>query len=170
MFEELKGHYTAGHLEELEELERHFHFESFGQADVLALSEQIIACSRDMGEIAFLVVRESDQLAVFQYVDESKSARNLNFAMMKRNSVLKTGHMSCWSLVKDFVEKGMETSADLEAGYLPVGGAFPIFSGGKQKYTVCISGLKNGGDFYLMLRAMSKYLGIDTLQFSGPMA
>lgn len=169
MFEELKNSYTRSHLTELEKLEQYFHFESFGQSDVLALSEQIIACSRDMGEIAFRVIRESDQLVVFQYVDDGRSERNLDFAMMKRNCTLKTGHMSCWALVKDLAEGAPGVPVDPKSGCLPVAGAFPIFSAGKHTYTVCISGLKDGGDFHLMLQALSRHLGIEALHFSGPM-
>lgn len=169
MFEQLKGAYTSVHLRELEELERHFRFDSFCQADVLALSNQLIACAKGKGEIAFRVVRESDQLPVFQYVDDGKSERNLNFAMAKRNCTLKTGHMSCWALVKHMVDGGLEELMDPQNGCLPVAGAFPIFSGDEHKYTVCISGLKDGGDLDLMLRALSNYLDIEPLTFSGPM-
>ena len=46
------------------------------------------------------------------------------------------------------------------AGDMPVGGAFPIWVGDKRVATICVSGLHEGRDHELIVRALEKVLGV----------
>ena len=98
--EQLKGKYPAGSAKQLEKLERELWFADFDSQTALELGSRMVRLSRKYGEgIAVRIMRESDGMAVFQYVEDDRARRNLDFAMKKRNAVLKTGHCSLWAMV-----------------------------------------------------------------------
>lgn len=158
-----QGKYTKQDLEILEQQEELLIFPHFTSLDAFKLGQTMIECSPKYEEgIAFNIQRCSDEGILFQYMDDNKAQRNINFAQMKRKAVLNTKHNSLWALVKSVVD----TPVSLEEGALPVGGAYPIFVGEEMIATIALSGLHYGNEFRLLVEAISKYLGKEIPEFT----
>lgn len=99
-------------------------------------------------------LRCKDALPIFQYVGDTRSARNLNFAMAKAETVRKTGHCSLWALAQEEVIGGLTALFEESSGCLPVGGAFPIFVGSEVTAIVTTSGLHQGHDHEAVVKAL----------------
>lgn len=102
LLEQYNGQFSAEHVSQLEAMENTLlHFDTFTSQDALELGTEIVRQSRQYGEdIAVRIFRCKDDLPIFQYVGDTRTARNLNFAMAKTETVKKTSHCSLWALAQ----------------------------------------------------------------------
>lgn len=160
--------YTPEHAKELERMEMLFQFDRFGSKDALRLGTQIVAeAEKYKRDVAIRIVRTEDQLILFQYVGEEKTARNLEFARKKGNTVAATGHCSLWPLVQAFGGGSVPTVFEEATDFLPVGGAIPILENGKMTAIVEVSGLHDGMDHMAIMEAVCAIKGCDVPAFHG---
>lgn len=166
--EKLTGVYTKDHLQELEQIERLLQFKHFTSNESFELGSSIVKeAIKSYDDLIVMIIREEDQLVIFQYVGEKMTQRNIDFAMKKRNTVLKSGHCSLWPLVKELVDGGQTEIFEKDADCLPVGGAFPIYVNDTMIATIAISGLHDGKDFTVFMQALAAYHKINVPQFHG---
>lgn len=154
--EKYKDNFTEDSVSQIEKMERELLYRShFSIEDALKLGIRVIECAKDYHEsIAVRIIRMSDLLPVFQYVGEGLKERNLNFAMRKYNTVIRTGHCSMWALAKACTEGWEDDLFCEDSGCLPAGGAFPVYVGKEMKAVVAVSGLHHGGDYKVVIQAM----------------
>lgn len=158
-----QGKYSKKDLDILELQENILQFDHFDSQDALKLATTLIDCSIKYEEgIAFNIQRTRDEGIIFQYMDDNKAQRNINFAQMKRNTVLCTKHNSLWALIKSVVD----TKVELDEKCLPVGGAYPIFVGEEMVATIALSGLHYGNDFRVLVEAISIFLEKEIPEFT----
>lgn len=147
--------YDENTLSLLEKEEEDLAFENFGNQDAYRLGCEIVTLSQEYERgIAVTITREADQCVVFQYLDDAKSQRNLDFASGKRRAALKAGHSSFFVTVDQFLYQNHPELTEDPARYCLSGGAFPIRVNGEWKYTVSVSGLHEGEDHELVVRAL----------------
>lgn len=162
--------YSKSDLQVLNKIESILTFDNFNSKVALKLGELIVEIAgEDRNEVAIIIIRESDKACIFQYIGEGKSQRNIDFAMKKRNTVIYTKHSSLWAMVKEVVDGGLNDVFNVENECLPVGGAFPIIVNGELVATVAVSGLKNGEDHLLIIKALCRYLKKEIPEFSAPL-
>jgi len=135
--------------------------DTFGAKEALELG---IAASRLADEYdetyTVTITREEDEAIAFQWLGEGKGARNLMFAAGKRAAALTSGHASPWAQLD-----AIASSNSLEAVFAqvpkvcPVCGAFPIRVGDDLVATIAVSGLHEGLDHEVIVRALEKVLG-----------
>ncbi len=164
IFDKFASHFTLSDLQELEAIDQTFIFEHFTSLDAYHLGQIIIDLSlRYTDQISLIIIRESDQLPIFQFVNDKKAMRNINFAMKKRNTVLSTKHNSLWAMAK----ASQDPSFTLEESCLPVGGSFPVIVNDELIATVSVSGLHEGKDFDLLFNAFKIYFNCFDLNYHG---
>ena len=147
--------YDEKALDILKQEEEDLRFDSFDNRDALRLGNQIIAMSGDYDRgIAVRITREEDRCVVFQYLNDDKSDRNLFFAEGKRNVSLHTGHSSFHAYVDHVLHGNHEELFQDPKRFCPSGGAFPIRVNDRIVYTVSVSGLHEGEDHELVVRAL----------------
>jgi uncharacterized protein (UPF0303 family) len=96
---------------------------------------------------------------MFQYVTKDKREKNFEYAEMKRKASLACGHSSAWANIAMQVKESGYVNPE---GALPAGGAFPIRTkDGTLQATVLVSGLHEGKDHELILRALCEILEED---------
>ncbi|MBR2811657.1 MAG: heme-binding protein, partial [Solobacterium sp.] len=104
------------------------------------------------------VVKEPENLIVFQHVMDGKAQRNLDFAEMKRAEALKARRSSAWVYLKERV-RGEKITVS--------GGAFPIrLTDGTHVATAVVSGLHEGYDHDLIVEALGNVLGVEAPVFT----
>lgn len=172
MLEQLRSRlqvmYTLEEAKEMEEMEKLFHFEHFTSKDALKLGTQIVVEAEKYGrDLIVKIIRMDDHLAMFQYVGEEKSQRNIDFAMKKAKTVEITGHCSLWALVQAFGGGDMPSIFEEDLEFLPVGGAVPILVDGKTAAIIAVSGLHEGMDHVVILEAICKIKGCEMPVFHG---
>lgn len=136
---------------------------SFGAREALALGNRVasLAPEYDRG-ITVQVTRESDGMVLFAWSMDDKAPRNFGFIEGKRAAALSSGHASPWKQL-EVLASGGDTEAlwvDVPA-YVPAGGAFPVRVGDEWVATLCVSGLHEGKDHELLIRALEAELGLE---------
>lgn len=160
--------YTPRCLEVLEEQEEILRFEGFGSEEALRLGVAAAELAREYDrEVSVRVTRESDQAVLFQYMMDSKGPRNEVFMEGKRQAVLAAGHSSLWPYVEHKLNGSWQEMFEKERTCLPAGGAFPIRVGEEQVATLAVSGLHEGKDHELVVRALERVLGKKAPAFPG---
>lgn len=166
--ERCKGLYTAQHVKELEDAEQQLRFSQFDSATALRLGTLIVEESKLWKEgVAVTIFRESDNTVIFQYVDDDRGQRNLEFAMKKRAATRITHHCSLWGLAKGISEDSFRDLFEPDCECLPAGGAFPIIAGQSHLATIAVSGLHEGQDHVLIVRSLAVFLDIEVPEFTG---
>lgn len=154
--------YTSESLAQLEEQERVLRYaQGFGSAEALALGNAVaqLAPQYDRG-VSVEVVRESDGLMLFAWSTDDKAPRNFGFAERKRSASQTCDHSSLWGYVRRSLDGVPSPQADDETGTLYAGGAFPIRDGaGRRVATIALSGLHEGKDHEIVVRALERALG-----------
>lgn len=152
-------HYSPRCLEVLQCQEDILQYGSFGSKEALQLGAIAaeLAVEYDRG-VGIAIIRESDGLVIFQYMMDDKAPRNLNFMEGKRRAVLESGHSSLWPYVENAINGKWQDMMERKPYVLPSGGAFPIRANGEHVATISISGLHEGKDHELVVRALSKAL------------
>ena len=160
--------FTQEHLDQLENIEKQLCFSHFNSHDAFELGNMVLKCAEKyQQDIIILIIREDDELPIFQYVMDSKSKKNVQYAYLKRNSVLETGHCSFWKLVHGFVQKQSVEELFKNQSSLPIGGAFPIYVENKHIATLAVSGLHDGLDHELIIKSLCQYLNREVCKFTG---
>nr|WP_314464422.1 heme-binding protein [uncultured Clostridium sp.] len=156
--EATKKQYPIGSAEILAQIEKLFFLKKFDSRDALEVGSRMIRLSKKYQKEPFIIIiREQDELPIFQYAGDSMSQRNINFAMKKRNTVLKTGHCSLWVMAHQQTYGGMGEYFQEDTECLPVGGAFPIYVNEDLAATIAVSGLKEGLDHQVIVDALADY-------------
>lgn len=150
---------TLAALREQERLLRYP--ERFGAHEALELGCAIAALAEDYDRgIGVRIYREEDDLVLFQWMMDDKAARNLTFIEGKRRAALTCGHCSLWAYADHEVSGAWNELFDPASGACPVGGAFPVrLAAGEWVATVSLSGLHEGKDHELVVRALCHMLG-----------
>ena len=132
---------------------------SFTNADALALGNCIAETAKEYDRgVSIRIDRCEDNLTLFQYMMEGKTASNIKYMDGKKQCVLDSGHSSAWVWVKTVLDdelRGWKT----DGIHAVSGGAFPLYVDGVMKAIVQVSGLHEGKDHELVVRSISKWLG-----------
>lgn len=151
--------YDEACLNILKKQEELLQYNSFSSEDAMELGQIIVQLAREYnGEVAIQIVREKDELVIFQYIMNSKSMRNIRFMEGKRKAALISKHASIYPGIENKVTNKLNPKISYENGSIPVGGAFPIRINNEWIATVLISGLHEGKDHELLVHAISKHL------------
>ncbi|MBR2682112.1 MAG: heme-binding protein [Atopobiaceae bacterium] len=158
-------------LEVLTEQERLLRFESFGAAEAMKLGIAIAGLAPDFGEgVSVTITRESDGVRMFQWVADDKNERNLLFAEGKRAAARKAGHAGPWAQLEAAISGDLVSVWSGVPDEVPACGAFPLRVGDEWVATVAVSGLSNGEDHEVILRAFEQVLGIGAPRWNAPVA
>jgi len=153
---------TPAALAVLEEQERVLRYQTkFDANDAFELGSAIkdLAGDYDLGYVV-RIVREADEYDLFRWGADGKRQANYDYADGKRRAALRMGHCSLWGWTKAQLEGG-STEQLFAHGDMPVAGAFPIRVGDEWVATLCVSGLHEGLDHELLVRGLSKVLGVE---------
>lgn len=163
-----KEQYPKGSAEILEQIEKSLFLKKFDSLDALEIGNRVVKISEKYKmEPLVMIIREQDELPIFQFAGNTMSQRNVNFAMKKRNTVLKTGHCSLWVMASQQIYGGMEEYFKDDTECLPVGGAFPIYVNDILTATIAMSGLKEGLDHQVIVDALADYFQLQLPVFHG---
>lgn len=116
------------------------------------------------------ITRESDGVRIFQWVADDKEERNLLFADGKRRSALKTGHAGPWLQLEAAISGDIAGIWENVPDEVPACGAFPIRVGDDWVATIAVSGLHDGLDHEVILRAFEQALGVSAPRWTVPVA
>lgn len=153
------GQFDFEDVTQIEQMEQELlHLSKFTSEDAIALGLRILALSKAYEEDMFIQIeRVPDHLTIFQYAGEQIKQRNLEFAVMKYNTVATTGHCSLWALAKGCNGEALSAVFDAHSQCFPTGGAFPIYVKGQVIAIVTSSGLHHGGDHKVIVQALSDF-------------
>lgn len=156
---------TPKTLDTLTEQERILRYpERFGASEALALGSRIavLAPEYDRG-VTVKITRESDGMQLFAWSMDDKAPRNYEFIEGKRAAVLASGHASVWHQVELKLAGKKDELLDA-SGQMPAAGGFPIRLQGTDEIvaTCVVSGLHEGLDHELVVRALAAELGVQT--------
>lgn len=159
-------------MEVLLEQERILRYaESFGAYEALELGQAAIGLIPQFGEgYSITITREADGVRMFQWVDDSKGERNLCFADGKRHSALKAGHAGPWAQLEAVVAGDASQVWANVPEEVPACGAFPIRVGDEWVATIGVSGLMEGLDHEVIVRALEQVLGVAAPRWDAPVA
>lgn len=149
--------YNENDLNVLEAQEKELSVSSFDNVDALALGNVIAktALEYDRG-VSVRIDRVNDDLTVFQYMMEGKTAANLKYMDGKKKCVLDTGHSSAWAYVKNMITSEYE-GWKKDGLHALSGGAFPLYVNDELAYVIQVSGLHEGKDHELIVRSLSEW-------------
>ncbi len=147
-------------MDVLLEQESFLRFDTFGAAEAFELGNAVVHVAKAFEHgVSSTVVRESDDLVMFQWVADDCDGRNLLFAQGKRVAAKKAGHASPWAQLVAAADGA--DPASVWAGVpdeVPACGAFPIRVGEEWVATLCVSGLSDGLDHEVIVRALEQVL------------
>lgn len=152
---------AAAVMDVLVEQERELRFTNrFGAAEALELG---LAASRLADEYdetyTVTITREEDGVVMFQWLGEGKGARNLEFAAGKRAAARASGHASPWAQLEAIVNGTSLDEVWARAPKVcPSCGAFPVRVGDEWVATIAVSGLHDGLDHEVVVRALEQTL------------
>lgn len=148
--------YDEADCQVLEAQEKEFAVEQFTSQDALALGNTIVSLLKDYDRgVAVRIDRCADDVAVFQYVSDDKKAANLRYADGKKACVRDTGHSSAWVYVKNRMDGSYEDWKK-DGVHVVSGGAFPLYGKDGILAVIQVSGLHEGKDHELIVRALAK--------------
>ena len=156
-------------MDVLVEQERLLRFgDGFGSAEALELGCAAARLASDFEETyTVTITRESDDAVVFQWLADDKGARNLMFAAGKRAAALASGHASPWvQLEAAALGKGLDDVWAKVSDEVATCGAFPIRAEGEWVATIAVSGLHEGLDHEVVVRALEQVLGVSVPRFA----
>ncbi len=161
-----KYHYTEEDLLFLKEEEQRLGYESFGAKEALALTEKIIeiAEAEYQSGIYVRIRRLKDDVTMVEYTSDDKGERNAQFAQGKVNACLSYGHSSFYAFVKEIVDNHTER---LFPGMemIQAAGAYPVFVKGEMEAVIGLSGLMEGNDHRLIVKALCAAQGKEYIPF-----
>lgn len=154
---------TEDTLQYLQKQEEELEFASFDYADAKRLADIILCLQKEYDRnISVSIFDETENLEVVRILQNGKNERNLLYMNGKRNCAKKCGHSSLYGAVQNSL-KDVPVQSDMNCCY--TGGSFPIRVNGEWKFTVSVSGLHEGKDHELIVRALSQLKGIPVQAF-----
>ena len=158
--------YDETDLEILQEHEKILQYESFSSKDALVLGNRIVSLLSDYDNgIALQIQRNSDNAIIYQYISDDKSDKNIAYIKMKRKVTELTGHSSMYPLIEYKATGQMSAQMSVEDGFMPCAGSFPIRVKDETVGTVTVSGLHEGKDYEIVVRALSQILNKEIPDF-----
>ena len=132
----------------------------FGAREALELGTAAARLAADFAETyTVTIIREEDGQVAYQWLGEGKGVRNLAFAAGKRRAALDAGHASPWQQLEAIAqERPLEDVWARVPEVCPSCGAFPIRAGDDWVATICVSGLHEGLDHEVIVRALEQVL------------
>lgn len=157
--------YSEEDAQVIEQQEQLLRYSSFGAKDALRLGNRIVQLAQEYDRgVSVMISRVSDDMTLFAWADDSKAKRNEMYISMKKQSVLDSGHASIWPYLRYKADGSYEEW--LRDGVHGIsGGGFPIFTDEGLTAVLCVSGLHEGKDHELMVRALADDLGIGQVPF-----
>ncbi|MBQ9006661.1 MAG: Gfo/Idh/MocA family oxidoreductase [Atopobiaceae bacterium] len=156
-------HITRGALDTLAEQERILRYpERFGAEEALALGNRVATLFHEYDRgVTVKITRESDGMQLFAWSNDDKAPRNYGFVEGKRAAALESGHASIWRQLELSIA-GHSDELFSTPDAFPVAGAFPIRVMGSDEIvaTIVVSGLHEGLDHELVVRALETELGV----------
>lgn len=148
-----KGYsYDEMSLQLLEKQEEILQYTSFDNNDAWTLAKTVIDLQKEYDRnISISIFDEDRQLEIIRVLQDGKTEANLKYMNGKRNSAIACGHSSLYAYVKAVTAGHQPLFNDM---YCSSGGAFPIRVNGQWKYTVTVSGLHEGMDHEIIIRAL----------------
>lgn len=159
-------------MDVLLEQEKVLRFDTFGAAEALELGNAVVYVSKAFEHgVSVTMVRESDNLVMFQWVADDCDGRNLLFATGKRAAATKAGHASPWAQLVAASDGADPASVWANVpDEVPACGAFPIRVGEEWVATLCVSGLSDSLDHEIIVRALGQVLGTKVTRWEVPVA
>lgn len=135
---------------------------SFGAYEALELGQAAISLAPEYESgYTVTITREHDGVRMFQWVADDKDERNLLFAEGKRQAALATRHASPWAQLEATIAGDLDTIWAHVPNEVPACGAFPVRVGDDWVATVAVSGLHDGLDHEVILRALERTLKVE---------
>lgn len=147
--------------------------DSFGAQDALRLGSAVVELLGEYDrEVALSIYRESDGAVLYQWMMDSKGARNVSYIERKRQAALACGHSSLWAWAAHEHDGSCSNLFEAPTVFCPTGGAFPLRTDdGSWVATLSLSGLHEGLDHELVVRALCSVLnkgyGVDVPVYPG---
>ncbi|MDO4807748.1 MAG: heme-binding protein [Coriobacteriales bacterium] len=140
----------------------------FGAAEALELGVAAAQLAGDYDEAyTVTITREEDGAVAFQWLGEGKGARNLAFAAGKRAAALASGHASPWAQLEAIAGgRPLDEVWARVPEVCPSCGAFPVRAGDEWVATIAVSGLHDGLDHEVIVRALEQVLGKTVPRFA----
>ncbi len=147
-------------MDVLLEQEKALRFDAFGATEALELGNAVELVSRAFAHgVSATIVRETDDLVMFQWVADDCDGRNILFAQGKRAASKKAGHASPWAQLLAAAEGTDPASVWTDVpNEVPACGAFPIRVGEEWMATLCVSGLSDGLDHEVIVQSLERVL------------
>lgn len=154
------------------EQENALRFDAFGAAKAFELGSAVERVSKAFEHgVSVTIVRESDDLILFQWVADDCDGRNILYAQGKRAAAKKAGHASPWSQLVATADGADLTSIWANVpDEVPACGAFPIRVDEEWVATICVSGLSDGLDHEVILRALEQVLAMKVPRWEAAVA
>lgn len=132
----------------------------FGAAEALDLGIAAARLASEFDETyTVTITREEDGVIAFQWLGEGKGERNLMFAAGKRAAALASGHASPWAQLHAIAsDEPLDEVWALVPEVCPSCGAFPVRVGDEWVATIAVSGLHEGLDHEVIVRALEQVL------------
>lgn len=146
--------------------------EQFGATEAFELGSSVSRASKAFEHgVSVTIVRESDDLVMFQWVADDCDGRNILFAQGKRAAAKKAGHASPWAQLVAAADGTDPASVWANVpDEVPACGAFPIRVGEEWVATLCVSGLSDGLDHEVIVRALEQVLGTEVPRWEAQVA
>ena len=145
--------------------------EGFGASEALTLGCAAIDLAPEYESgYSVTITRERDGVRMFQWVADDKDERNLLFAEGKRQAALAAGHAGPWAQLEAAVVGDLDAIWARVPDEVPACGAFPIRVGDDWVATIAVSGLHDGLDHEVILRALERTLGVRVSRWDAPVA
>jgi uncharacterized protein (UPF0303 family) len=140
----------------------------FGATEALNLGVAAAQLASEFSETyTVTITREEDEAVAFQWLGEGKGARNLTFAAGKRAAALASGHASPWAQLEAIASgEALDEVWAHVPEVCPSCGAFPIRVGNEWVATIAVSGLHEGLDHEVIVRALEQVLGTTVARFA----
>ena len=158
--------YTEETLQLLQKQENLLVFDQFASEDALELGNLMVQLSTDYGrEVSIQIARKSDDLIIFQYLGNSKTSANCTYMEGKRKACEESGHSSAYVYVANQLHGEYRHMFEQFPAYCPSAGAFPVRTGGSLSAVISVSGLHEGKDHELIIRALEQKLHLNIGEF-----
>lgn len=146
---------------------------NFGAFEALALGNKIAryAGEYDRG-VMIEITRATDGMTLFQWSMDDKAPRNEIYIAGKREAVIASGACSLRCYVEYCLNGSWAEMARNDSSAMFAGGAFPIRVGNELKAIISTSGLHEGKDHELVVRALCAAMrleyGVDVPAYNYP--
>ena len=146
---------------ELLEQERRLRYDRpFTSAEALRLGCAVARLNAEYDRgVGVVITRESDGLVIFQWFADDKAPRYFRYLDGKRLAALGCGHSSLYAEVMHDLDGSFSDMYADAAPEWPGAGAFPIRVGNEWVGTISVSGLHEGKDHELVIRALEEAIG-----------